>query len=325
MEKLFLSNRSNLTSISRVIIGTNQYGRSKKEEQAFHQLDLFFDELGCDTIDSATVYGETTPGVSRSLEVIGKWLKNRDRSSVKIISKGCCYKLNAPSVPRLTPEALKQDIYQSLDALGTDYIDIFLLHRDDPRIPTGEMIDALNEHIDAGLIRIAGASNWWSSRIAEANAYAESHGLSGLSVSEIQWSYVPQTPGHEILREENNGWMTDNELAAYSRMQLPVLSYFAQARGYIPKYLSGRLKGTSAEEFDNPVSRARAERAAEIARKTGNSTTEISLAYLLNTFTHACVLVGASSDVQLREAIRCADIDLTPDQMAYLRGSEIIG
>ena len=61
MEKLFLSNRSNLTSISRVIIGTNQYGRSKKEEQAFHQLDLFFDELGCDTIDSATVYGETTP------------------------------------------------------------------------------------------------------------------------------------------------------------------------------------------------------------------------------------------------------------------------
>lgn len=325
MKKLALQGTHAPVLLDRVILGTNRYGGAKTEQQSFEQLDLFVDQLGGTTLDTATVYGETTPGISKSELVIGKWLRGRNRQDIKIISKGCCYKLNAPHQPRVTPEALRQDLYQSLEALVTDYVDVFLLHRDDPAIPVGEMIDALDAFVSQGLIRAAGVSNWWMNRILEGNAYARAHGRARLAVSEIQWSYAPQTIGQEVLKEEHNAWMTDGEFAAYKAANVPVLAYFAQARGYIPKYLDGADMQSAAKEFDNAISRARARRIDAMVKETGYTPTQLSLAYLLHSGIESAVLVGASSEEQLRDSCACVHVSLSEEQLSYLRGNETIG
>ena len=98
-----------------------------------------------------------------------------------------------------TPEAVTKQHYESLDRLRTDYVDIYMLHRDDPSVPAGEFIDVLNRHISRGTIRAIGASNWSLERVAEANAYAAAHGLQGFGAMSNQLSLArmehPVYPG----------------------------------------------------------------------------------------------------------------------------------
>ena len=83
----------------------------------------------------------------------------------------------------MTPEDLKHDIEQSFERLGTDYIDIYLMHRDDLKVEPGPMVEILNEYHKAGRIGAFGGSNWTHQRIAEANQYAGEHGLMPFTVS----------------------------------------------------------------------------------------------------------------------------------------------
>lgn len=88
-----------------------------------------------------------------------------------------------PWVSQLNPEALKHDLDQSLERLGTDHIDIYMLHRDDLKVEVGPIVEVLNEYHKAGKIGAFGASNWTHQRIAEANAYAKAHDLVPFTVS----------------------------------------------------------------------------------------------------------------------------------------------
>lgn len=133
--------------------------------------DELLDEVyaqGITTFDTAENYGLSEAS-------LGHWLKNRgNREKVVIISKGCH---PYDGRDRVTPEDLKHDIEQSFERLGTDYIDIYLMHRDNPMVDPGPMVEILNEYHKAGRIGAFGGSNWTHQRIAEANAYASKYGL----------------------------------------------------------------------------------------------------------------------------------------------------
>ena len=135
--------------------------------------DELLDEVyaqGITTFDTAENYGLSEAS-------LGHWLKNRgNREKVVIISKGCH---PYDGRDRVTPENLKHDIEQSFERLGTDYIDIYLMHRDDPKVEPGPMVEILNEYHKAGRIGAFGGSNWTHQRIAEANQYAGEHDIEG--------------------------------------------------------------------------------------------------------------------------------------------------
>ena len=139
--------------------------------------DELLDEVyaqGITTFDTAENYGLSEAS-------LGHWLKNRgNREKVVIISKGCH---PYDGRDRVTPEDLKHDIEQSFERLGTDYIDIYLMHRDNPMVDPGPMVEILNEYHKAGRIGAFGGSNWTHQRIAEANAYASKYGLVPFTVS----------------------------------------------------------------------------------------------------------------------------------------------
>ncbi len=135
---------------------------------------VMFDEyfrLGGNCFDTAHIYYE-----GRSEKVLGQWIKNRNlRNEIVILDKGA-------HTPFCDPDNLTKQIFESLERLQTDYIDIYLLHRDNLQIPVEEFIEVLNEHKKAGRIKIFGCSNWTIKRIYEANEYAKKKGLEGFSI-----------------------------------------------------------------------------------------------------------------------------------------------
>ena len=131
----------------------------------------------------------TATAAGDSERLLGMWMKNRkNRSEVFLVDKGGHPHTAVPR-PRLSPEELAHDIHESLLRLQTDYIDLFLLHRDDPSIPAGTIIEHLNREIRAGNLRAIGASNWELERLQEANEYARRTWITRICGQQQQYQF----------------------------------------------------------------------------------------------------------------------------------------
>ena len=162
--------------LPRIIFGTMPLVNA--DATTFSFLDSIT-EMGCYAFDTAHAYGD-----GASERVIGNWIQARNnRSEVIVIDKGAH---PAGGRNRVNPESIKQDLQESLDRLKTDYIDLYLLHRDDPAVPVGPIIEVLNELRNEGKINLFGASNWGRKRLQEANEYAKNNGLFSR-----KWLYCP--------------------------------------------------------------------------------------------------------------------------------------
>ena len=127
-------------------------------------------ERGGNTFDNGFVYGG---GVTE--RNLGQWVKNRGiRKQVVILDKGA-------HTPQCFPDKLTEQLHISLDRLQMDYLDIYMMHRDNLDVPVGEFVDVMNEHKRAGRMRAFGVSNWTLERIQAFNEYAKAKGLTGLA------------------------------------------------------------------------------------------------------------------------------------------------
>ena len=168
------------TPVSRIVFGT-ALPAMIKGENVNDLLDSIYAE-GITTFDTAENYGLSEIS-------LGTWMKARkNRDKIVIISKGC----HPYGRDRVTPEDLKQDIEQSFERLHTDYIDIYMLHRDDLKVDVGPIVEILNEYKKAGKIGRFGGSNWTVERMEQANEYAYKHGLVPFTVSEPNFGLCDQ-------------------------------------------------------------------------------------------------------------------------------------
>ena len=175
-------------TMSRIALGTHLFGRENAD--ACHSILEKYFSGGGNVIDTGRVYhgGE-------SEYVIGDFLrKNGMNNKAVIITKG-----GNAALPdgmqvvlpgsRVNAKCIEEDIKISLDTLGSENIDIYFVHKDNPETTVGEIIEVLNKYIKNGSLRHIGASNWTSARIAEANAYAAEHGLQPFEFSELAFSF----------------------------------------------------------------------------------------------------------------------------------------
>lgn len=145
--------------VSRIITGTGQFQKGQDPASLFEVFDRAY-ELGINTIDTGREYADGEVEM-----YIGRWLKQKkNRDNVVIISKGGHH---SSIRKRVTPFDVTADIYDSLELLQTDYIDIYLLHRDDETKPVGPLVEMLNSHYEEGRIKTFGVSNWRMERIIE--------------------------------------------------------------------------------------------------------------------------------------------------------------
>jgi len=168
---------------TKFIIGTMIVNADRYAESAA-LLDYSL-KKGLNAFDIAHVYGG-----GNTERAMGRWMKERgNRNEVFVVTKGAHH--NADRA-RVTPWDITSDLMDSLARLQTDYIDSYLLHRDDESVPVGPIVEILNEHYGAGRIREFGGSNWTHLRIAEANAYAKSKGLKQMTVSSPNYGLCEQ-------------------------------------------------------------------------------------------------------------------------------------
>lgn len=300
--------------VSRLIQGGIMLN-SEDEAAGYALMDAVF-ALGCNTIDTAHVYG--TGDCER---VLGRWIASRGiRDQLVILDKGAHHNADRK---RVTPFDITADIYDSLARLKTDYIDLYLLHRDDPAVPTGPIVETLHEHQRAGRIHAYGGSNWTTDRIAAANAYARDHGLTPFVASSPHFSLAEQieAPWDDCITITGAGAQAHR--AWYRHEQLPLLCWSSLAGGWF----SGRLsRDNQAEHADTLYMRCynceanwqRLERARALGAERGLSAAQVALAYVLHQGFNAFPLVAAYSGNEFAACAAALDVTLTAGELAWL-------
>ena len=296
-------------SVFPVCLGTPGFGTA----QTGLALEALFDRFiagGGNFFDTAHCYAVWSPepdAAGASERTLGRLVRSRGlEKAVVIETKG-----GHPSLPPrytrpdrfLSPEVLASDVRESLDRLGLARLDLFLLHRDDPRVPVDEIMDALAELTAGGLIRHA-------KRIALANECARRRGHPPFVVSSPSWN----------LAQRNEGTMFDPTMrdldsadeAWHCESLLPVMGYNGSAGGF---FASGGKPGS----YDNPVSRARLARCEELARSLTATPGQVALAWLMAQPFPVFPIIGTGQPAHLEEALGAVKLRVTPDQARWLR------
>lgn len=295
--------------ISQLILGSMMYSPVQFDNST-EMLDAFFD-AGGNAFDTAHGYGG---GDSEML--IGLWMRQRgNRDEVFLIDKGGHPQGRVPR-PRLSPEEIKRDLDESLIRLRTDYIDLYMLHRDDPVIPVSTIIDYLNQEIGAGRIRTTAASNWEPQRIIDANAYAAENGLNGFVACSNNISLaVPMEPmwgGCVCVDDAARRW--------HEESQFPLMPWSSQARGFF----SGAFTPENRENQDmvrvyyNDDNFERLARATELGSRYGYSAIQVSLAYALNLPFPIFPIVGPATLAEVESSLGALTLVLSADEMEWL-------
>jgi 1-deoxyxylulose-5-phosphate synthase len=282
--------------VSRLVLGTMLLTDSGGDV-----LDEYV-RLGGNAIDTARVYGD-----GDAERALGRWLESRPglREQLVIASKGA-----HPSGDhkRVTPQEIERDLRMSVELLGGP-IDLYLLHRDDPAIPVGTIIECLTALREAGLLTAYGTSNWTTPRIDEANAWAAANGLDGFCVSSQHLSLAAQNEEQWADTRSAN----DPEIHAWhERTQTPLLAWSTQARGYF----FGRSGSEVTRVYDNPENRERRRRAEQLGERLGRTTAQVALAWALHQPFPVHAAFGANTVDQLREAFGALEVD--PEELGAL-------
>ncbi|MEM6391909.1 MAG: aldo/keto reductase [Planctomycetota bacterium] len=262
-----------------------------------------FVEAGGNTFDTAWVYGRNRQ------RVMGQWLKFRGLTDqINLICKGA-------HTPHCTPEGLTRQLHESLEDFGLDHAPIYIMHRDNPDVPVGEFVDALDEHAGAGRIGVFGGSNWSPARIDEANAYAKANGKRPFVLTSNNFSLARMN--HPVWRgcvassvDETRQWHTDNQIANFS--------WSSQARGYFVSPEGKNYLVTHVDSWDSPDNQQRRDRAFELADQFGVSGINIAAAYVLGQPFPQVALIGPRQISEMTSSLPALGVELTEQQLAYL-------
>ncbi|MGF9700408.1 MULTISPECIES: aldo/keto reductase [Paenibacillus] len=299
--------------ISRLIKGTDYFVHDAYEKAAAN-MDAFL-AIGGNTVDTAHIYCG-----GQSEEVLGRYMQERgNRDQVVILTKGAHHDMNGP---RVNADAIRSDLLDSLERLQTDHVELYALHRDDPNIPVGVILEALNEHIESGKIGAIGASNWTWQRLEEANTYAAAHGLKGFTFS---------SPNLSLAKANEPFWAgcvsADAEtLAWHERTKLPLLSWSSQARGFFTGRFTPEVRDNAdlVRVFYSDGNWERLHRAEQLAELKKTSPIQIALAYVLNQPFPTCALIGAQNQAELLSCDEGSRITLTREELDWLDlGSDV--
>ncbi|MEI6430897.1 MAG: aldo/keto reductase [bacterium] len=301
--------------ISRIVQGVIQVDRNN-EEGAMAHMDAVL-ETGINAVDTALIYGSDA--------FLGKWLASRGvRDQVVILAKGA-----HPNQWRnkVTPYDISADLHDTLAAMKVDFVDLYVLHRDDEEWPVEPIVDTLNKHVKEGKIKAFGGSNWTTARLAEANAYAKASGQVPFAVSSPNFSLADQIEEPWGGCISISGSKNEAERAWYLEKNMPIFAWSSMAGGFWSgRYTRENLQDTEDKVYGKLVQRCyasednfkRLDRVRELGAAKGATVPQIALAFLMNHPLNMFALVGSANKEELTANVAAVDITLTPQEMDYL-------
>lgn len=309
-------------TVSPLCLGTNQFGSALDDTTGGRILDTFID-FGGNFIDTARSYGDWIPDGPRaaSEHALGRLLASRDRASLVVATKGCEFDYRAGDFAlRVKPELLREDLSASLQALQTDYIDLYWLHRDDPSQPVEGLIDTLIDEQKSGRIRYFGCSNWSPERIAAAQSYASSIGHTGFVACQPLWGLAE--PDREAMQMYCPGGYYEDGYQALHRAGLTMIPYSGQSRGFFTKLArdgEDSLPDDLKALYLNDANRRRLPQVQRVAEAHNVSINQVVLAYLLSQPSLTIPIIGASAPEQLKDSVQACDLRLDESELRALR------
>jgi aryl-alcohol dehydrogenase (NADP+) len=299
--------------LSPLCLGGNVFGWSADEDASHAVLDAYV-AAGGNAIDSANIYSGWVPGNEggESEAIIGRWLAGRDdRDGLVIATK--VGKAGGVHRSGLSRDHVLRGAEGSLRRLGTDRIDLYYAHEDDPATPLAETLAAFGELIEQGLVRTVAASNYSADRLAEALEVSVREGLPRFEGLQTAYNLMDRA-GYEGELEE-----------VCAREGLGVAAHYALARGFLSgKYRPGapipespRAAGV-VESYLNDRGAAVLAAVDEVAEAHGASEAQVALAWVMARPSVTCAVASATSAEQVRELAGAMDLALSEEEVSRL-------
>lgn len=312
--------------VSRLCLGTMGFG---DPNSGFHEWVLDEPEsktvikkaldLGINFFDTANIYS-----YGASEEILGKALNQyAHRDEIVVATKLYVSMKQAPNSGGLSRKEIFHQIDNSLERLGMDYVDLYIIHRWDPYTPIEETMEALHDLVKSGKVRYIGASAMFAWQFAKAQAVADKHG----------WTKFVSMQNHlNLLYREEEREM----LPLCQDQKIAVTPYSPLAAGRLTRDWSAETKRfktdkTAQLKYDATAQQDKVivKRVAEIADKYGIERVQVALAWLLQKEQVVAPIIGATKETHLTSALPALDVDLTPEDVAYLEAPyvphEIVG
>ena len=299
--------------ISRLALGCMSYGdptseRAQEWALADEEAQPFFRqaiELGITFWDTANVYQAGT-----SEEVVGRAIERYSRREDIVLATKVHGKMHdGPGGSGLSRKAILEQIDASLTRLGTDYVDLYQIHRFDPDTPVEETMQALHDIVKAGKVRYLGASSMFAWQFAKLQHAADLGG----------WTrFVSMQNQYNLLRRQD-----ERELMAMcADIGVGLIPYSPQGKGRLARPWGEQSRRSDVDHvvqaFDSPLDEPVVNAVHKLADQRGVTMAQIALAWVLRNPAVSAPIVGATKPHHLPEAVAAVDIDLTDDEVAAL-------
>ncbi|MFF5607083.1 aldo/keto reductase [Streptomyces cellulosae] len=298
--------------VSRVCLGCMTYGDPGRgnhewtlDEEASRPLIRQALEAGITFFDTANVYSDGT-----SEEIVGRALRDfARRDDVVLATKVHGRMRPGPNGAGLSRKAIMTELDHSLRRLGTDYVDLYQIHRWDPHTPVEETMEALHDAVKAGKVRYIGASSMYAWQFSKAQYTAELRG----------WTkFVSMQNHYNLLYREEEREM----LPLCADQGVGVLPWSPLARGRLTRDWNVTTERSATDQFGSTLyqegDRAIVEAVARVAEARGVPRAQVALAWLLHQDTVTAPIVGAAKPSHIEDAVAAVDLTLTDKELEEL-------
>jgi len=305
--------------VSRICLGCMTYGipdrgnhtwtLDEEKSRPYIQRAL---ELGITFFDTANVYSDGT-----SEEILGRAIKDFAKREEVVIAT----KLNGrmrpdPNGAGLSRKAVMSEIDASLTRLGTDYVDLYQIHRWDYETPIEETLEALHDVVKAGKARYIGASSMYAWQFAKALYTADKHGWTRFASMQNHYNLVYREEEREMM-----GLCADQEIG--------VIPWSPLARGKLTRNWDEATERSETDNFGKTLygsiasDKAVVEKVAEVASARGVSRATVALAWMLSKSFITSPIIGASKPNHLEDAVAALSFQLSADEISALEAPYI--
>jgi len=299
--------------ISRLALGCMSYGdpttqRAHEWALADEEAQPFFRqaiELGITFWDTANVYQAGT-----SEEVVGRAIKRYSRREDIVLATKVHGKMHdGPGGSGLSRKAILEQIDASLTRLGTDYVDLYQIHRFDPDTPVEETMESLHDIVKAGKVRYIGASSMYAWQFAKLQHAADLGGWTRFASMQNQYNLLRRQDERELM-------------AMCADSGVGLIPYSPQGKGRLARPWGEQSLRSDVDHvvqaFDSPLDQPVINAVQHLAEQRGVTMAQIALAWVLRNPAVSAPIVGATKSHHLPEAVAALDIELTDDEVSAL-------
>jgi aryl-alcohol dehydrogenase-like predicted oxidoreductase len=282
--------------------GVHEWSLGEEDARPFFRRAI---EAGVNFFDTANVYSHGS-----SEEITGRALAEfADRDEIVIATKVHGQMRPGPNGGGLSRKSILSSIDASLRRLGTDYVDLYQIHRWDPHTPIEETLETLHDVVRAGKARYIGASSMHAWQLAKALYIADAHG----------WTrFVSMQPHYNLIYREEEREM----LPLCADQGIGVIPWSPLARGRLTRPWDEATARSENDQFGSTLyldsDRQIVEEVASVAAERGAPAAQVALAWVLRNPTVTAPIIGATRMSHLEDALAAVDLTLTDDEVAQL-------